>query len=438
MNKRQDINALSSTQLNDYVHALGILRARSAANPDDPAGYAFQAALHNDLLVGGCEHGNDMFLPWHRAHLHYFEKLLQEADPPRTTNVTIPYWDWIHPQASGLFPPPFDGPELFSPDRNTDPATALPPDTLKIVTTVTDPNRFGGYPEDHPTGDYGDLEIGPHNYMHTDFIGGLMGHPSEAALDPLYFSFHCFIDLLWAEWQNRNGFPAATSPDNELRGFLDEPLHRVSEFQKTEDLGYTYAYSDQLKAAFAVPLPPLPPAGTLVRTQSLAAVSGAGLTTELRRHGHVQFRLERAPESDGRIVVRLEQLKVPVAGSYLLRGFVHPRDVEFRRDDEDFAKKFGVGYLSMWRSHEDSHHGGHGGHGGHHGPGGHGTRPLHPTSATVRFDVTSVLASAPDAAADHVLTLQYIPSRFNPAPPQPTTDLVTEVKLRDVLMEVYG
>src|SRR5687767_13339614 len=94
--ERRDINALSDTELADYIHAINILRQRSEQNPDDETGYTFQAGLHNVSFIGPCEHGNDLFLPWHRAHLHYFEKLLQEADPARTANVTIPYWDWLH------------------------------------------------------------------------------------------------------------------------------------------------------------------------------------------------------------------------------------------------------------------------------------------------------------------------------------------------------
>jgi hypothetical protein len=39
-------------------------------------------------------------IPWHRARLAGFEKLLRDSDPPRTANVTIPYWDWTKP-ASG-------------------------------------------------------------------------------------------------------------------------------------------------------------------------------------------------------------------------------------------------------------------------------------------------------------------------------------------------
>ncbi|MGW7051352.1 tyrosinase family protein [Streptomyces sp. NPDC054887] len=434
--ERQDINALSAARLSDYVHALDILRARSAANPDDPTGYDFQAALHNDFFVGGCEHGSDLFLPWHRAHLHYFEKLLQEADPPRTADVTIPYWDWIHPQASGLFPAAFDETGLFSPGRNTDASTSLPTNTLEIVTTVTDPEQFGGYPQGDPNGDYGDLELGPHNDMHGRFIGGLMSDPSQAAHDPIYFSFHCFIDLMWAEWQRRNGFPAVTSPDEVLRGFQDRPRNKVAEFEKTEELDYTYAYSAQLESAFGVPVPPPSPFRNLMVAQPMAAASGADIATELRESERVQFRLPPPPEEGRRVVVRLDELKVPMTGSYLLRGFVHPDAVEFRRDDEEFTKQYGVGYVSMWRAHVHPE-GGHGGHDGHGGHGGHGARPLHPTSCIVRFDVTSVLESTPGAVEDHVLTLQYIPSPFNPGGGGQQEGLIEEVKLKDVLMEVY-
>ncbi|WP_331765736.1 hypothetical protein [Embleya sp. NBC_00896] len=59
---RRDINSLSPNELSDYIHAIDILRARSAAGPDDVTGYDFQAALHNDGSVGPCERGSDLFL----------------------------------------------------------------------------------------------------------------------------------------------------------------------------------------------------------------------------------------------------------------------------------------------------------------------------------------------------------------------------------------
>lgn len=277
--------------------------------------------------------------------------------------------------------------------------------------------------------------------MHTDFIGGPMAEPGTAAQDPIYFSFHCFIDLLWAEWQRRNGSPPPTSPDHDLRGFLDQPRHKVADFHDTLDLDYAYAYSDQLDTAFGVPVPPPSPSRELVMTQPLEAVSEADFTTELREKARVQFRLTAPPGLGRRVIVRLDELKVPVTGSYVLRGLVHPADVEFRRDDEAFARSYGVGYVSMWRAHDASHGGGHGTphgpHGGHGHHGGHGPPAHHPTAGTARFDVTAVLASATAAAGDHVLTLQYLPSPTPTGEAQDPAELVAEVALRDVLMEVY-
>jgi tyrosinase len=192
--QRMDINALNNNELADYIHALNILRARSEQNPDDETGYDFQAGLHNGVFRDdefiACEHGSDLFLPWHRAHLHYFEQLLQAADPPRTANVTIPYWDWLHSEVNGRFPKAFSAPGLFKPGRNVNPAPGspgekLPADTLEIVTEETDWNAFGGFPEGHPTGNFGRLELGPHNNMHGFYISGLMGNPATAAQDPI-------------------------------------------------------------------------------------------------------------------------------------------------------------------------------------------------------------------------------------------------------------
>jgi tyrosinase len=80
MLKRRDVNALSQVKLN-------IVRARSLANPDDPLGYDWHARRHNDMDVGPCEHGNDLFFAWHRCHLYYFEQVLRATDPPLTSDV---------------------------------------------------------------------------------------------------------------------------------------------------------------------------------------------------------------------------------------------------------------------------------------------------------------------------------------------------------------
>jgi tyrosinase len=437
--QRKDINSLSATEIADYIHALNILRQRSASNPDDPTGYDFQAGLHNDPTIGPCEHGNDLFLAWHRAHLHYFEKLLQESDAPRTANVTIPYWDWLHKESVGKFPAAFDEPGLSEPDRNlTD--TLLPADTREIVTEERDWSAFGGYPREHPGSDYGRLELDGHNYMHPFYIGGKMADSSTAAEDPIYFSFHCFIDLLWAEWQRRNGMPAPTSPNADLRGFSSQPKHRVGDFQNTTTLDYEYQYTDKLKQAFEMAPPAAPEPRKLLTTEKLQPLFEGSITTQLRETGQLQYGLPTPTTTDATVVVRLQQLKIPTTGSYMLRAYVHPRDVPFDPNDAEFSRLHSVGYVALWQAHGtgDGHHDhpdhDHSGQNHRHPP-----QPHHPTSATVRFDITKAVAGATsEATSDQVLSLEFIPAPGPAGESTPAQGLVEEVAFNDATMEVYG
>ncbi|MDQ3918958.1 MAG: tyrosinase family protein, partial [Acidobacteriota bacterium] len=412
--KRKDINELSADELANYVHALDILRARSAQNPDDESGYDFQAGLHNDVFIGPCEHGNDLFLAWHRCHLHHFEKLLQESDPPRTQGVTIPYWDWLHKEAGARkFPDAFYRPGL-SGQRN-EASLPLPPDTLDIVTGEPDWNKFGGYPKDDPINNYGKLELGPHNYMHPQYIGGKMAFPGTAAEDPIYFSFHCFIDLLWAEWQRRNGEPPATSPDADLRGFLPKPKHKARDFQRTTDLDYEYEYTDRLKQAFEVSQPPPPPPQGLLLTERLEPLFADTVSAEMLKKSSAAFALPKLATTPTSATLRLRDLKVPVTGSYMLRAFVHPKGVPFDANSKEFEERYYVGYVSLWRAHAGGHgaHEGHGGDAGHEGHGGHGhhPQPHHPAACTVRFDVSkSIFEAGAAGASGLLLTLQYVPA----------------------------
>jgi Common central domain of tyrosinase len=443
--QRRDINTLSDADLSDYVHALDILRQRSAVNHEDPTGYEFQAGLHNDSSIGPCEHGSDLFLPWHRAHLYYFERLLQESDPPRTATITIPYWDWIHPEQAGKkFPPAFSQPGLSQPGRNPrlNPPS-LPSNTLRIVTDERRWNEFGGYPHGGHRpgdleGDFGRLEWGPHNFMHPEFIGGQMAHNTSAANDAIYFSFHCFIDLLWAEWQRRNGTPAPTSPDADLRGFdpqskHPQPLHQVRDFHSTVTLGYEYEYTEKLKSAFAISSPTPVPHELLV-TNRLQPFFEGSEAEELRKTARLQFGFPPLSKPGAAAVVRLQQLKVPTTGSYRLDAYVHPKEVPFDPNDAEFVRRYFVEYVAQWQAHGSGM-----GHGGHEGSGHHPSHPQHPSSLTARFDVTKVLGGATaEATADQVLTLHYVPAPDPAGEPTPGPALLEDVTLNDVLVEVYG
>src|SRR5207253_4673669 len=52
---------------------------------------------------------------------------------------------------------------------------------------------------------FGSLEQPAHNSMHGTYIGGDMADPSAAVLDPIFWSFHSYFDLLWWQWQQMAG-----------------------------------------------------------------------------------------------------------------------------------------------------------------------------------------------------------------------------------------
>jgi tyrosinase len=76
---------------------------------------------------------------------------------------------------------------------------------------------------------YGDLEMQPHNVVHSD-LGGLMGDPNTAAQDPIFWLHHGNIDRLWNRWIQQGGGRADPSDAawlNTQFTFWDEAGHAV-------------------------------------------------------------------------------------------------------------------------------------------------------------------------------------------------------------------
>jgi tyrosinase len=426
MLKRRDINALSDSEVDDYIHALNIVRGRSQANPDDPLGYDWHARRHNDMDVGPCEHGNDLFMAWHRCHLYYFEQVLRATDPPRTSNVCIPYWDWSRPDpAGGRYPARFQLPGLQG-DRFSQGA-GLHADTIRIVKDTPGWNDFGGWPRGTPEKNYGAFEIGPHNHTHGNYIGGLMGDPATAAEDPIYWSFHCFIDLVWHEWQRRNPDQSATSPTAILRGFAGETKTRVSDFQSVTALGHEYEYNAALAADFAAPSPAVPLAKVNKIGRFSPAFSGP-VREQFRSSGQAAFSFSAGLPEMKRSWVVIHDVNLPKAGSFNLNVYVHPRDHAWPQlSRPEPTSPFFAGDASIWKVHSGnaSH-----GHGGHHG------EPHHPVAAHVRIEATSVIERLNAAGrADLVVTLQFIPAPMPNGSPAPVPELLRQVDLSDVVLE---
>jgi tyrosinase len=227
---------------------------RSHDNPEDVAGLTYWANIHatvaaqpNDCSMGDpqhplwdqCQHASDYFLPWHRMYLYYFERVLRAAsgDP----NLTLPYWNY-ESQSEQSLPAAFISPAidckddpsahpgcnaLFLSGRAMNHGEVLPVDANDDSSAMLDTTfefAFGGGPppalfglppggsplplSPHPchfnSGNYGDLEMQPHNIIHCD-VGGLMCNPQTAARDPAFFLHHAEIDHLWKVWLAQGG-----------------------------------------------------------------------------------------------------------------------------------------------------------------------------------------------------------------------------------------
>lgn len=426
MLKRRDINALSQVELDNYIHALSIVRERSRTNPDDPLGYDWHARRHNDMDVGPCEHGNDLFFAWHRCHLYYFEQVLRATDPLRTSEVCIPYWDWSRPDpAGGRYPARFQLPSLVG-DRFTQ-GVPLHSETISIVTGTLGWSEFGGWPKGTTGMNYGRFELGPHNHMHGRYIGGSMADPLTAAEDPIYWSFHCFIDLLWHEWQRRNPDQAATSTAIILRGFVGEPKTQVTDFQSVAALGYEYEHNAALATDFAAPSPAAPFAA-VKEVQRLTPGFDGPVREQFRSSGRAAFSLRSGLPVLTRSWVVIHDVSLPKIGSFTLNVYVHPRDHAWPHSSSpEPSSPFFAGDATIWKVHSGNASNGHGGH--------HG-EPHHPTSAHVRVEATSVFERLDvSEKADLVVTLQFIPAPMPDGSPAQVPELLRQVDLRDVSLE---
>jgi hypothetical protein len=211
-----------------YAKAVKALQARALT---DPTSWTYQAAVHGrtgavppGAAWNECQHGSWYFLPWHRMYLHFFERIVRaeviaQGGP---SDWALPYWNYDTPGKRAL-PPAFRTPALpdgtpnplFVTDRNAsmNNGGTLPPSATSSVaamaaTTFTPPPApgFGGgkTTPQHFFGLAGELEFTPHNIVHS-LIGGWMGNPNLAALDPIFYLHHANVDRLWTDWLAQGG-----------------------------------------------------------------------------------------------------------------------------------------------------------------------------------------------------------------------------------------
>jgi tyrosinase len=240
---RRSVAKLSAAQLADLREAF-----EKTMKLSDERGFWYFAGWHGEPF-GWCEHHTDLFLPWHRAYLHYFELALQSQVP----GVTLPWWDWTtseeipapyaEAKAGGKANPLFgnvvkiyrSNQEQKAPPRTPGAAAqAKPPHVPPLPYSsqwrhAMQATSFASFQSRIE-------EI--HDNVHV-WVGGIMSNIEWAAYDPLFFAHHVMVDRAWRIWQHRH--PGAL-PRQDL---LDRPLRpngmTVRQTLSVRRLGYEYA-----------------------------------------------------------------------------------------------------------------------------------------------------------------------------------------------------
>ena len=379
---RPNIKSLdaSSQAIQDFLYAFDKLGQKPATDMDS---LAILIRLHNrgplpNGQMGACVHGDQHFLPWHRLLLFEFERALRESDPPRTANVTLPYWNFMEGQPTGhLFPPIFEDPTsplwirrrlqpIASPGVTPlSPATIAALEADRELKAGEDERGFlmglGNYADfGGPDDDSGLLEVRSHNYMHT-WVGhgaNLAGQPSgdmstdvTAARDPIFWCYHGYIDLLWDEWQQRRNARSDTAAPDLLPGDLD---HSFTQFKNPKTVRQLLNVEDDLDYKYEGPTPPVAPPVTpfvqeVVQLPMAAAAAGATSAAKTFKLPESTWRRPADEKPLAGLQLQLDEIEAPQDRSWQVEFFVHPENVEFKPQDPQFRKQYFAGYAVKWQ-----------------------------------------------------------------------------------------
>ena len=201
---RKNAEGLTAGERDRFLSAFATLNASGAGRFRD-----FRDMHRNSTSREA--HGDNGFLPWHRAYLLDLERELQAIDP----SVALPYWRFDQP-APNLFSLRFiglpnsvgrvqfssghpltswrtDGP-LGINRRMRFPRNGAPP----VVLSESDTFDLGGVNDLYPL--FAQMEGNPHGQAHVSFRGSISSIDT-AARDPLFFMLHANVDRLWSRWQ---------------------------------------------------------------------------------------------------------------------------------------------------------------------------------------------------------------------------------------------
>ena len=197
---RKNYRDLTITERERFAQALH--HVKSTGVIDD------NANLHEVHFSHGI-HRSSHFLPWHRDFLRRFEDALRAYDP----DVAIPYWNST--EDFDTSDPLFWANEFLAGFDSAWGLGRVLEDGLPDPARVQEALNKNSYSEFWPF-----LETIVHNPPHR-WVGGRMATASSPA-DPVFYLHHCWIDMIWAQWQLLHPSAAFESSGTGLG--LNDPL----------------------------------------------------------------------------------------------------------------------------------------------------------------------------------------------------------------------
>jgi tyrosinase len=262
--RRREINglALNDPTVQTLRDGVRLLKARPGGNPAAPS-WTEMSNIHGTANGGfnKCPHGTWYFLPWHRAYVLMYERMIRSVTGNNA--FAMPYWDWA---ANRTVPLAFKNSThngqpnpLFVAARNNAwsvPDTYSGPAVMSNIFAQTNFELFGtsrraGQNNLNPSwikgpgGVQGTLEATPHNNIHVN-LGGFMPK-GNSPMDPIFQMHHGNIDRIWWRWNCMGRANTADplwrdmpftnnyyNPDGTMRTWKPSQLLSVSA------LGYSY------------------------------------------------------------------------------------------------------------------------------------------------------------------------------------------------------
>lgn len=260
---------LDGPELTALRDGVAILKARTAGQGPT---WTDMANIHGtDRGFNKCPHGNWYFLPWHRAYVTMYERMIRAVTGYAA--FAMPYWDWtaIRTPPQAFSDPTYKGRPnpLYDAGRNNSlslPDNIVGPAVMQQIFGETNYELFGtSRPQGQNslaqswittrTGIQGTLEATPHNNVHM-MLGGWMP-TARSPMDPIFQMHHGNIDHIWWLW---NGMGRQNTSDPLWRDMVFQDNYLAPDgswysaspaaVQNIANLGYSYG-PRPLKAASA-------------------------------------------------------------------------------------------------------------------------------------------------------------------------------------------